>query len=111
VISSTVGWEAMMNGKPVIALGNVWWGSFDLVHHVDRPADLPRVLSRAINDFVPDPALLNTYVAAVLEGTYPGRVDNPDYDPVVISEANIREAANSPVKHISAFGSVAEARS
>jgi hypothetical protein len=72
VISSTVGWEALLYEKPVITLGDVSYNAFDLVRHVRAFDDLPAVFATAIHRFVPDRELLLKFIAANLNGTYEG---------------------------------------
>lgn len=77
VISSTVGWEALLYEKPVITLGDVCYNSFDLVRRVRAWEDVPRAIADAVGGFRPDHDLLLKYVAATLNGTYVGDVFHP----------------------------------
>lgn len=91
--TSTVGWEAVLYEKPVVVLGNVWYDAFDLVYRPDSVHDLARVLKTAIGGPPPDRDILLKFIAAVQEGTYPGEMDNPDYNPDILSEENVRRIA------------------
>lgn len=77
VISSTVGWEALLYDKAVVSLGDVCYNSFDLVRRVRSWEDVPRAISDAVSRFQPDRDLLLKYVAATLDGTYEGDVFHP----------------------------------
>jgi hypothetical protein len=71
VLSSTVGWEAILYGKPVVTLGDVFYNSYDPVQHVTSYHALPAAFARAVQQ-PHDPELLLKYVAANLFGTYEG---------------------------------------
>jgi hypothetical protein len=97
VISSTVGWEAILYEKPVITLGDVCYNSFDLVTHVtDMPA-VPAAVAAAIERFQPDRDLLERYVAAMLAGMYEGDVFHPPGDETSpsLAPANIARVADA----------------
>lgn len=72
VISSTVGWEALLYEKPVVSIGDVFYNAYDGVQCVDSYAALPAAFGRAIREYTPDRELLLKYIAANIEGTYPG---------------------------------------
>ncbi len=72
VISSTVGWEALLYEKPVISMGDVFYNAYDGVDYVDSFARLPMAFRRAIYEFKPDRELLLKYIAANIKGTYRG---------------------------------------
>lgn len=82
VLTSTVGWEAILYEKPVVSLGEAFYNAFDLVRHVRALADLPGVFQDVIEHFAPDRELLLKFIAAHLEGTYEG---NADYMPGISS--------------------------
>jgi hypothetical protein len=77
VISSTVGWEAILYEKPVVTIGDVCYNSFDLVSRVRSWEEVPYALRAGIDRFAPDHELLLKYVAATLNGTYAGDVFHP----------------------------------
>jgi len=77
VISSTVGWEAILYEKPVVSLGDVFYNAFNLVQRVGSMADLAPALRRAVDDFVPDHEQMLAFVAANIEGIYEGDVFHP----------------------------------
>lgn len=72
VISSTVGWETLLYEKPLVTFGEVFYNAFDQVRHVRALPDLPQVLQELTRGYAADHELLLAYVAALLEGTYPG---------------------------------------
>ncbi|HZR22196.1 MAG TPA: hypothetical protein VFA59_01335 [Vicinamibacterales bacterium] len=75
VLTSTVGWEAILYEKPVISLGEAFFNAFDLVRHVRAVADLPSVFQDVVTNFQPDYELLLKFVAANLDGLYTGDAD------------------------------------
>ncbi len=48
VITSTVGWEAVVQDRPVIVLGNVWYDGCGLVEKVRAVSEGPDALERAL---------------------------------------------------------------
>jgi Capsule polysaccharide biosynthesis protein len=99
-ITSSVGWEALVHAKPVIVMGNVWYDACDLVRKVRATADLPAALQWALTQYKPDEELLLKFVAASLEGTYPGRIEHPDYTPEVLSGENAAAIASAICQHL-----------
>ncbi len=104
VITSSVGWEALMHGKPVIVLGNVWFDACNLVRKIRAMSDLPGVLREAITDHKPDREILLKFVTASLEGTYPGRIEHPDYSPSILSAENVAAVADAIRQHLEWLG-------
>jgi len=98
-ITSSVGWEALMHGKPVMVLGNVWFDACDLVYRVRATKDLPLALGHALCQHRPDEELLLRFAAASLEGTYPGAIEHPDYTPSVLSRENVTALADAITRH------------
>ncbi len=99
-ITSSVGWEALMHGKPVIVMGHVWFDAFGPVHKVRATADLPAALRKAIFDSRYDEDLLLKFVTAFLEGTYSGQIEHPDYTPGVLSAQNTKAIASAIRQHL-----------
>lgn len=101
VISSTVGWEALLYERPVITFGEAFYNAFDLVYRARALPDLPGLLSHAIRSFRPDRELLLKFVAAALEGTYEGdacyipHAKNPCLHP-----QNIRRVARAVINEL-----------
>jgi len=60
-INSTVGVEGLIFGKPVVVLGNSFYGFDGLVHHVRDRTDLPKVLRTARNN-PPDRQVVEQYL-------------------------------------------------
>jgi hypothetical protein len=84
VLTSTVGWEAIMYEKPVIALGDAFFNAYDHVARIRSYEDLAAAFHKAVTAYQPDRELLLTFIAANLEGTYEG---NADYLPGMTSRA------------------------
>ena len=100
VITSTVGWEAAIYRKPVIVLGNVWYDAFDVVRKIHSISDLPHALHQAVRESGPALHPLRCAVMAVLDGTYPGEIDNPAFNPGVLGDANVAMIADALVSHL-----------
>lgn len=71
VINSTVGFESLLYGKPVVALGRVFYRGHGLTTDVDQLADLPQATARAVAN-PPDMERVYRFVHACHEATYPG---------------------------------------
>lgn len=95
VISSTVGWEAILYEKPVLTFGDVFYNSFDLVDHVRSYHDLPAAIMKAVRSFEPDRELLLEYIAANIEGTFNGDTyyTPGGYNPCIDDGENVRKVS------------------
>lgn len=90
VITSTVGWEAMMYGKPVFLLGRVFYESFKYIHRIDNIDDLTATLKAAGRQAPSEENYrreLVKYVAAYLKSLKPGNYYLSD--PSVLKPENI----------------------
>ena len=67
-IGGTVGYEAILWGKPVICFGKAYWDCFDGVFSVSQIDQLPDVL-RATCDYNPDEGNIAAYLQALLSET------------------------------------------
>jgi hypothetical protein len=74
VINSTVGFESLLYGKPVVALGRVFYRGRGLTTDVDQLADLPQAVARAVAT-PPDMERIYRFLHACHEATYPGQVE------------------------------------
>ena len=92
-ITSTMGWEALLLGIPVVVFGEVFYGHCDGVHVAGAPRDYPALLRRALS--APAPArAVEEFVAALLRVTFPGHIGHPYYLPDVLSDDNIEHIAD-----------------
>lgn len=73
VISSSVGFEAVLLKKPVITLGQCTFNALpeSMVKHVSSWEELPYELKRLVNDYHYDEGMLTQYLAAVIKKSYP----------------------------------------
>jgi hypothetical protein len=74
VINSTVGFESLLYGKPVVALGRVFYRGHGLTTDVDQLADLPRAAAHAVAN-PPDMELFYRFLHACHVATYPGHAE------------------------------------
>lgn len=75
VINSTVGFESLLYGKPVIVLGPVFYRGRGLTTDVDQLAQLPQAVARAV-ETPPDEERLLRFFQACHDATYPGAVED-----------------------------------
>lgn len=105
VITSTVGWEAMIYEKPVLVLGDVWYGAHDEVIKLHSVKELPAALEAFVHHPPqPNHELLLKFVTALLEGTYVGEIDHPDYSPSILSAENVAAVADAIRQHLEWLG-------
>ena len=96
-ISGTMGWEALLFGKPVISFGKVGYNSFPLVVKAGEQAknQWPNIFQNAVENFRPDGELLLKYISAVLEGTFPGVMAPAPVLPKVLEDKNIQKLCDA----------------
>jgi hypothetical protein len=92
VITSTMGWEALLLGIPVVVFGEALYTHCDGVHVAGAPRDYPALLRRALAE-PPAPAAVEDFLAALFRVTFPGRIGHPYYLPDVLSDDNIEQIA------------------
>jgi len=88
-VNSTVGFEALVRGKPVITLGPSFYRGKGITFDVDNFYDLPRVIKQAIGSR-PDEGLVRKFLYYAVQKTYSG-----DYTLRDFSEDNIRQVAQA----------------
>jgi capsule polysaccharide export protein KpsC/LpsZ len=91
VITGTMGWEALLFGKPVITFGEVW---FNQLPQVYRASLVPKdgwhgLFTRAVTEQRVDRSALLALVSAMQQASYPGFVGNADAFPEVLDPENI----------------------
>lgn len=79
-ITGTVGWEALLLGKPVITFGEVFYNALECVQKCRAIADLPLLIRKTLEQSPHDDVQLHAFVAALLDESF---VLNNDemYDP------------------------------
>jgi len=89
VITSSVGWEAMLLNKPVLAFGTSFFNISSLVTKVTDVTELPGLIRKLIGHSPDNSDELRKLVLAALRGTDPGEFDDPFYYPQTLSEENL----------------------
>lgn len=69
-VNSTTGYEALMFGVPVVALGDSLYRGKGLTHDVDDPSKLPDVIASAVTGPPPDPDAVLRLLAYCLHVSY-----------------------------------------
>ena len=67
VITSTVGFEASLLGKPVITLGKQFFNDFSFVKHCDSMGDLARLVKEQVEHFAYDEKEIVHFLAKVID--------------------------------------------
>jgi hypothetical protein len=96
VISSTVGLEATLYGKPVLTLGRPFYSGYGVTLDIDSFAELRRGVA-ALLEFQPDRARVVQFVHAAMRRCYPGKpvmVDRSDDNAATLA-SSLDAAASS----------------
>lgn len=75
-VTGTIGWEAALLGKPVIAFGHSYYAPYRGIDRVTDPTRLPGLLRERLQAFTHDEQELLTFVAAVFASIVPAGMDN-----------------------------------
>lgn len=75
-VTGTLGWDAALLGKPVFAFGDSFFATYRGVDHVTDMTRLPAIMTERLKNFRPDPAELETFVAAVFASIVPASIDD-----------------------------------
>jgi hypothetical protein len=93
VISGTAGWEALLYGKPVITLGNVFYNNSGLVYKVSNLGELKKAIRQLSKNYQLDKDKLLKYILAIKYGAYEGYFNVPHTDTRVMERENIKKLA------------------
>lgn len=72
VLTSTVGWEGLLLGKPVIVLGEVFYNLSGMTYKVNSYEELTDVLSNKVFQYKFNKEKLISFIAAIEESSYKG---------------------------------------
>jgi hypothetical protein len=92
VINSTLGWEAMIKGFPVISIGHPFYELSGETLVCDPISTLGEKLAEAAS-FRPDPDRVKRFVAAYIDSSDPGAPDNPLMYPYALEPGNVDHLA------------------
>jgi hypothetical protein len=92
-ITGTAGFEAILHGKPVFLLGDVFYKDFELVRNVDNIKNLAYELRNGLTPFQKDNDTLIRFALAYLKSTYPGVTTNAVENPSVLEPENVANVA------------------
>jgi len=70
VVTSSVGWEALLLKKPVITFGKVFFNKLDMVKKAGDPASLPKLIRDTLEDYKHDEEQLVKFTTAIFEGSF-----------------------------------------
>lgn len=71
VITGTAGWEASLQGKPVITFGDIFYNDLPFVRRVKIIEDLPKIITEQLTKFAFDEEQLTRFVAAMITDAVP----------------------------------------
>ncbi|MGC1107215.1 MAG: hypothetical protein WA876_11815 [Candidatus Acidiferrales bacterium] len=99
-ITGSSAWEAVLYEKPVVSFGPLYYGFYDLIYPCGNVADLPGVLSEAIEGFAPKHELLLKLVWALLESAHELEWADPIRQPHVAVKRNCEKVADAIVAEL-----------
>ena len=99
-ITGSTAWAAILYEKPVIAFGPLCYEFFDLIYKCKNVADLPQVLSEAIERFVPDHELLLKLIWAFLESAHKLEWGDPVRQPQIVEKRNTTKIADAILREL-----------
>lgn len=91
-LTSTVGWEAALIGKPVYVLGQIFYDHLSVVTAVANFDELKRELRKEMSDAKPDIRYIERFVASMTEQSHPG---NPFPHANLYADENRRRVAQA----------------
>ena len=94
-ISGTTAWESILYEKPVIALGPLCYGYFDLVYQCKNVTELPDLIAEAIRNFRPNRTLLLKFIWSFLDTAHTFRWGDAIGDPGVLESENLEKIGNA----------------
>jgi capsule polysaccharide export protein KpsC/LpsZ len=80
VISSTVGLEALLHGRPVLTMGQPFYSGYGVTVDVDSFRELPTALAEVLA-FTPDHERTLEVLGAMMRATYAGKPPGVDPSP------------------------------
>ena len=94
-ITSRMGWEGVLAGKPVFTFGETFYNCIPLVKHLGTHPkdDWWRVIGETLDSFRPDRDLVLKYIAALQASLHPGFKGNPQTFPWVMEPENLDKLA------------------
>lgn len=87
-LNNTVGYEALIHGKPVVTLGSAFYDGAGYSYSPENINDIPEVLQEAIKSDGLEKQEVYTFSHRIIKGSYPGLWND-------ISDENISHVVNS----------------
>jgi hypothetical protein len=98
VINSTVGFESLLYGKPVVSLGRVFYRGRGLTIDVENAADLVPAVARGLS-FQPSSERFLQFLHACYAATYPGRLNDRSEENLELLADALLDKASRLQKH------------
>ena len=100
VLSGTAGWEAFLYGIPVLMFGSAFYSQFKGIYQAKNFSNLYNQIREILNNHEPDEAEILTALSACSDATYPGFIDDPQWNPSVLESNNIKNIENTVIQGI-----------
>ena len=69
-VTGTVGWEAVVRGKPVLIFGSVWYGGCKSIFKIETYQDCLEAINKIRNGYKPDQVDVERYAAAIEQSSH-----------------------------------------
>ncbi|MCK5528983.1 MAG: hypothetical protein KAI74_04825 [Kiritimatiellae bacterium] len=100
-VTGTLGWDAILLGKPAIVMGEPFFANYDGAYHITDMTKLPVALRTALLDHNHNPENQKQFVASVMDNILPASMDNLwglresnyDNDAAIIAKALMKRIA------------------
>lgn len=99
-MAGTAGWEAILYGRKVVVLGNVFYKWPGLTSVVDQLKDLPSILKKALSAPSPNPDVVAMFVEAIFRGSHEGTIAIPRHHPPAMEPENIEKVVQGILKEM-----------
>jgi len=101
-ITGTMGWEALLYERPVIAFGEAFYSELPTVF---RAMDVPKdgwydLFGRAMQSARPSPDVMERFVSAIQQTSHRGRLHGPRTFPGVLERENVDNLADALIEAV-----------
>jgi len=78
-VGGTVGWEAVVRGKPALVYGSLWYQACNSIFTIKNSNEAKRAITKILNGFTPDDKDVDRYAEAIYNSTTKGLIRLNDF--------------------------------